>query len=115
MMKKFIFSILIALALAVSSCGPSRHTQGTSDNAYGYSLMEYAMDKVLGRSQVDSMITVDNLQTLDKWILSGFGSRTQYVFIKSLGANELIYTATTTPVDTLYKCTKRITKTIVDE
>lgn len=114
-MKKLIFSIVIALALIVSSCGPSKHIQNNSDNVYGYSRMEYTMDKVLRKSQVDSMITVDNLQALDKWILSGFGSRTQYVFIKSLGTNELIYTATTTQVDTLYKCTKRITKTIVDE
>lgn len=70
------------------------------------------MDKVLGKTQLDSMIVIDRLSSFDKWIPSKFGTKTQYVFIKSLDNDELIYTVTTTSVDTLYKCTKRITKTI---
>lgn len=117
-MRKLIFSIFVALSLTagISSCSSVKHVQNipTIENISGYSQMRYTMDKVLGQHQVDSMITADRLQPINKWIVSGFGNRRQYVFIRSLGENELIYTATTTQVDTLFKCTKRITKTITE-
>ena len=76
--------------------------------------MYYTLDKKLGKSQLDSLIKVDGLTTLDKWIPSVVtynGKRTiQYLYIKSLEYDdELIYTATTTECDTIFKCTKRIT------
>ena len=115
-MKRFVLSVLLAFSLFVCiySCGVPKHIQSNPDIdvVAGYMRMEYTLDKVLGISQVDSMITVDRLQPMDKWIISGFGARRQYIFIRSLGENELIYTATTTQVDTLFKCTKRVVKPI---
>lgn len=114
-MKKKILHILcwVVLFFCITACGVSRNAQHTdADIISGYTRMEYTMDRVLGKSQVDSMITIDRLQGLDKWIPSKFGTASQYVFIKAIGENELIYTVTTTKVDTLYKCTKRVKKTI---
>lgn len=80
---------------------------GTSPKMY------YTLDKNLGKSQLDSLIKVDGLTTLDKWIPSVItynGKRTiQYLYIKSLKYDdELIYTVTQTDCDTIFKCTKRI-------
>lgn len=114
-MKKFILSLLIAMSLIASfpSCGPTKHIH-TDDTeiVYGYSRMEYTMDRNLCQYQLDSMITVDKMVPLNKWIQTPFGKRTQYLYIKRLGNDELIYTVTTTQCDTIYKCTKRITKEI---
>lgn len=76
--------------------------------------MYYTLDRNLGKSQVDSLIKADGLNTLDKWIPSVIyynGKKTiQYLYIKSLEYdNELIYTVTSTNCDTIFKCTKRIT------
>lgn len=76
--------------------------------------MYYTLDKNLGKSQLDSLIKVDGLTTLNKWIPSVItynGKKTiQYLYIKSLKYdNELIYTVTSTECDTIFKCTKRIT------
>jgi hypothetical protein len=110
--KKHFLHLLCCLILFVSIASCGVHKQIVDNTIAGYSRMEYCMDKVLGQTQLDSMIVVDRLSSLDKWVPSKFGSKTQYIFIKSLDNDELIYTVTTTRVDTLYKCTKRITKTI---
>ena len=76
--------------------------------------MYYTLDKNLGKTQLDSLIKVDGLSTLNEWIPSVItynGKRTiQYLYIKSLKYDEeLIYTVTSTDCDTIFKCTKRIT------
>lgn len=114
-MKKIILSLilLLSLLLATPSCGPTRHVHTDNTEAvYGYTRMEYAMDKNLCQYQLDSMITADKMVPLNEWIQSPFGKRTQYLYIKRLGKDELIYTVTTTQCDTIYKCTKKITKEI---
>ena len=76
--------------------------------------MYYTLDKNLGKTQLDSLIKVDGLSTLNEWIPSVItynGKRTiQYLYIKSLKYDEeLIYSVTSTDCDTIFKCTKRIT------
>lgn len=75
--------------------------------------MFYTLDKNLGKSQLDSMILVDNLVGLEDWIPSmvSYNGKAikQFMFIKSLeNDNELIYTVTLTQCDTIFKCTKRV-------
>jgi len=82
---------------------------------FGVSYMKFTMNRMLGKSQVDSMIRVDKLGPLDSWIQSylpgKFNSKVQYLYIKSLKQNdELIYTVTQTDNDTIFKCVKRITE-----
>lgn len=77
--------------------------------------MYYSMNKVLTMTQVDSMITVDRLAPLDEWPNNINGERKdlliQYYYIKSLETNnELIYVLTQTQVDTIFRCTKRVTE-----
>lgn len=104
------------------SCNNTTNTNNNSiqsgqDTAivFGFSpKMYYTLDKNLGKSQLDSLIKVDGLTTLNKWIPSVItynGKKTiQYLYIKSLKYdNELIYTVTSTECDTIFKCTKRIT------
>ena len=122
-MKK-LFALLIAVSL-LSGCGllnkitHKDDNKPTVENVYGASYMRFTMNKILGASQVDSMIVADHLTPLDEWIyiaISGVEKNTinQYMYIKSLEENnELIYTVTQTKVDTLYKCTKRITEKIM--
>ena len=123
-MKKFLKYIFVILIVGVLmlSCN---NTTNTNDNSIqseqdtvlvlGFSpKMYYTLDKNLGKSQLDSLIKVDGLTTLNKWIPSVItynGKRTtQYLYIKSLEYNdELIYTVTSTDCDTIFKCTKRIT------
>ena len=123
-MKKFLKYIFVILIVGVLmlSCN---NTTNTNDNSIqseqdtvlvlGFSpKMYYTLDKNLGKSQLDSLIKVDGLTTLNKWIPSVItynGKKTiQYLYIKSLKYdNELIYTVTSTECDTIFKCTKRIT------
>ena len=123
-MKKFLKYIFVILIVGVLmlSCN---NTTNTNDNSIqseqdtvlvlGFSpKMYYTLDKNLGKSQLDSLIKVDGLTTLNKWIPSVItynGKRTtQYLYIKSLEYDdELIYTVTSTDCDTIFKCTKRIT------
>ena len=123
-MKKFLKYIFVILIVGVLmlSCN---NTTNTNDNSIqseqdtvlvlGFSpKMYYTLDKNLGKSQLDSLIKVDGLTTLNKWIPSVItynGKRTtQYLYIKSLEYDdELIYTVTSTECDTIFKCTKRIT------
>ena len=123
-MKKFLKYIFVILIVGVLmlSCN---NTINTNDNSIqseqdtvlvlGFSpKMYYTLDKNLGKSQLDSLIKVDGLTTLNKWIPSVItynGKKTiQYLYIKSLKYdNELIYTVTSTECDTIFKCTKRIT------
>ena len=115
-MKKFLLTL--CLLFAVLSCGPSKHVaQNSNDNTYSYTQMYYTMNRTITLSQVDSMIIVDNLATLDKWFsnISGGKDRqiVQYFYIKSLDKNnELIYTLTQTQIDTIFRCTKRVTEEI---
>ena len=83
--------------------------------AFGTSYMKFTMNRMLGKSQVDSMIRVDKLGPLNNWIQSYLPgkpkNRVQYLYIKSLKQNdELIYTVTQTDNDTIFKCIKRITE-----
>ena len=125
-MKK-LFAFLVAVSL-LSGCGLiqkiSHKDQNNTDieNTLGVSYMRFTMNKVLGISQVDSMIVADNLTPLNEWLYSPIIGEdrkaiSQYMYIKSLEEdNELIYVVTQTKVDTLYKCTKRITeKVTLDE
>ena len=123
-MKKFLKYIFVILIVGVFmlSCN---NTTNINDNSIqseqdtvlvlGFSpKMYYTLDKNLGKSQLDSLIKVDGLTTLNKWIPSVItynGKKTiQYLYIKSLKYdNELIYTVTSTECDTIFKCTKRIT------
>ena len=123
-MKKFLKYIFVILIVGVLmlSCN---NTTNTNDNSIqseqdtvlvlGFSpKMYYTLDKNLGKSQLDSLIKVDGLTTINKWIPSVItynGKKTiQYLYIKSLKYdNELIYTVTSTECDTIFKCTKRIT------
>ena len=123
-MKKFLKHIFVILIVGVLmlSCN---NTTNTNDNSIqseqdtvlvlGFSpKMYYTLDKNLGKTQLDSLIKVDGLSTLNEWIPSVItynGKRTiQYLYIKSLKYDEeLIYTVTSTDCDTIFKCTKRIT------
>lgn len=115
-MKKLI-ALLIALSL-ITSCGlikkiSHNDNEDNVENVIGVSYMRFTMNKVLGISQVDSMIVADHLAPLEEWMWLGVNGMNQYMFIRSLDTdNELIYTATQLQVDTLYKCTKRITEKI---
>ena len=117
-MKKLV-ALLIALSL-ITSCGlinkiTHKDNNPETENVIGASYMRFTMNKVLGISQVDSMIVVDHLSPLDEWMQVGVRGFNQYMFIRSLDEdNELIYTATQMEVDTLYKCTKRITEKILE-
>ena len=123
-MKK-LFAFILVLTL-ISGCGLFKKVAKTDnteniENTLGTSYMRFTMNRVLGITQVDSMITVDHLTPLDEWIhLTIPGGSTgkainQYLFIRSLDKDaELIYTATQMEVDTLYKCTKRITEKIIE-
>ncbi len=125
-MKK-LFALLVAVSL-LSGCGLLQkitHKDQNStevENTLGASYMRFTMNKVLGISQVDSMIVADKLTPLKEWIYAPFYGEdkkpiSQYIYIKSLAEdNELIYVVTQTKIDTLYKCTKRITeKVMLDE
>lgn len=124
-MKKFLKYIFVILIVGVLMLSCNNTTTNTNDNSIqseqdtvlvlGFSpKMYYTLDKNLGKSQLDSLIKVDGLTTLNKWIPSVItynGKKTiQYLYIKSLKYdNELIYTVTSTECDTIFKCTKRIT------
>ncbi len=122
-MRKVV-ALLIALSL-ITSCGLIKkisHKEETEiENTLGTSYMRFTMNKVLGISQVDSMIVADHLTPLKEWIyvgITGVEKKTinQYMYIKSLDEDaQLIYTATQMDVDTLYKCTKRITEKILEQ
>ena len=122
-MKRFLrclFVILIAGAL-VFACNTTNSTKNAVQTEQDTVLvngsspkMYYTLDKNLGKTQLDSLIKVDGLSTLNEWIPSVItynGKRTiQYLYIKSLKYDEeLIYTVTSTDCDTIFKCTKRIT------
>ena len=123
-MKKFLKYIFVILIVGVLmlSCNNTTNTNNNSIQSeqdtvlvLGFSpKMYYTLDKNLGKSQLDSLIKVDGLTTLNKWIPSVItynGKKTiLYLYIKSLKYdNELIYTVTSTECDTIFKCTKRIT------
>ena len=123
-MKKFLKYLFVILIVGVLmlSCNNTTNTNNNSIQSeqdtvlvLGFSpKMYYTLDKNLGKSQLDSLIKVDGLTTLSKWIPSVItynGKKTiQYLYIKSLKYdNELIYTVTSTECDTIFKCTKRIT------
>ena len=123
-MKKFLKYLFVILIVGVLmlSCNNTTNTNNNSIKSeqdtvlvLGFSpKMYYTLDKNLGKSQLDSLIKVDGLTTLNKWIPSVItynGKKTiQYLYIKSLKYdNELIYTVTSTECDTIFKCTKRIT------
>ena len=123
-MKK-LAALLIALTL-FTGCGliqkiSHKDNNENIENTLGASYMRFTMNKVLGISQVDSMIVVDHLSPLDEWLVINIKGPNkenilEYMFIRSLDTdNELIYTATQMDVDTLYKCTKRITEKITLE
>lgn len=122
-MKRFLrclFVILIAGAL-VFACNTANSPKNSAQTEQDTVLvigsspkMYYTLDKNLGKTQLDSLIKVDGLSTLNEWIPSVItynGKRTiQYLYIKSLKHDEeLIYTVTSTDCDTIFKCTKRIT------
>ena len=122
-MKKLV-ALLIALSL-ITGCGlinkiSHKDDKPDTENVIGASYMRFTMNKVLGISQVDSMIVVDHLSPLDDWLHTTYVGPdrkliNQYMFIRSLEEdNELIYTATQMEIDTLYKCTKRITEKILE-
>ena len=122
-MKKFLkYLFVILIVVLMLSCNNTTNTNNNSIQSeqdtvlvLGFSpKMYYTLDKNLGKSQLDSLIKVDGLTTLNKWIPSVItynGKKTiQYLYIKSLKYdNELIYTVTSTECDTIFKCTKRIT------
>ena len=122
-MKKFLkYLFVILIVVLMLSCNNTTNTNNNSIQSeqdtvlvLGFSpKMYYTLDKNLGKSQLDSLIKVDSLTTLNKWIPSVItynGKKTiQYLYIKSLKYdNELIYTVTSTECDTIFKCTKRIT------
>lgn len=116
-MKKLkYFLVLLITSLMLVSCGPGKHTS-SGDTVYGAARMYYTMNTVLGSTQLDSLITVDRLAPLDNWlyspIIGNTGRINQWLYIKSLNENgESIYTVTQMDIDTLFKCTKRITEEI---
>lgn len=115
-MKKLLASLIIVFSLIVS-CGPGRHVQTNQEQTYGYSQMYYTMNKTITMTQVDSMIVADTLAPLDKWYNNINGDKStrliQYFYIKSLDTDkELIYVLTQTQVDTIFRCTKRVTEEI---
>ena len=116
-MKKLKFLLAIVFtSLIVISCGPGKHTTN-NDNVYGATRMYYVINTTYGISQLDSLIVADKLAPLDSWyrssLISPDGKINQWLYIKSLDKNhESIYTATQLSIDTLFKCTKRITEEI---
>lgn len=116
-MKKLKFLLaLVFTSLIIVSCGPGKHVTN-NDNVYGITRMYYVINTTYGISQLDSLIRADRLAPLDTWyyspLMSPEGRINQWLYIKSLDRNhESIYTATQLSVDTLFKCTKRITEEI---
>lgn len=108
---KWLSIITVSMSLLIC-CGPSKKIT-TNDNVYS-GKMYYTLERIYTPVQVDSMITADTLAALEHWIktdmLSQKGKLSQYMFIKSLSAdNELIYILTKPVYDDNYKCIKRIT------
>lgn len=84
-----------------------------TETVLGYTRMYFEIDDTLSATQMDSLLRADTLDALNGWIKSKFGTRTQYMFIRSLEKDrEIIYTITTTDIDTLFKCVKRVTNEI---
>lgn len=116
-MKKLKFIlVLLVTSLLLVGCGTGKHVTD-SDNIYGVTRMYYTMNRVLGTTQLDSLITADRLAPLNTWIYSPLigdrGKIKQWLYIKSLNEKqESIYTVTQMDIDTLYKCTKRVTEEI---
>lgn len=115
------FTKVLILCLVIVACivfipYPKQKTAVTppeTENVLGYTRMYFEIDDTLSTTQLDSLLKADTLDVLNRWIKSKFGVRTQYMFIRSLEKdNEVIYTVTTTDIDTLFKCVKRITKEI---
>lgn len=112
---KFLLAILFA-SLFLVSCGPGKNVTN-DNNIYGATRMYYVINTTYGISQLDSLINADSLAPLSGWyhsqIVGPDRKINQWLYIKSLDeAHESIYTATQLSVDTLFKCTKRITEEI---
>ena len=111
---KFFLALLFS-CIVFTACSPGKHV--TSDeNILGVSKMYYTMNVVLGSSQLDSLIRADKLTNLNEWIYSPLIGNdqkriNQWLYIKSVNPNsEFIYTVTQMQIDTLFKCTKRVTE-----
>ena len=110
-MKYFLFAIFLIFTVA---CSPN-YTVESSNDVYGAHMLN-AFENYYTKAQFDSICDVDNINPdLQQWhILSLRDYETnenvsQYLYIKSLGANEIIYRVH--PLDSnTYKITKRITK-----
>lgn len=105
--------IIVACILFLPPFKNNEHAgdnEQTSEMTFGYTRMYFELDDTLNGVQLDSLINADTLDVLEGWIKTPFGDRTQYMFIRSMERDkEVIYTITTTDIDTLYKCIKRVT------
>lgn len=116
-MKKFLKNLLLsaAVVLSMSSCGWLTKLARNNDNngVYGSSMrVSYTM--MATNWQVDSICRVDELPSLEEWIVNSFQDYEtgQYVvkkmYIKEEGQNEIIYIIVGQQEP--YEVTRRITE-----
>lgn len=109
-MRKLLSKItmVVTIICLIIGCGTTRKV--TNGGMYGYT-------SVINRQQLDSICVADTLSiAFDGWIPLTFidyemnREMYKYMFIKSIEEdNEIIYIVV--PTDSLFKITKRITKT----
>jgi hypothetical protein len=122
-MKDEIFKFILVTAICLSTygCGLFRKAQKpSSDENLGVPAM-YGQTVMYNARQLDSMCVVDGISSdLSKWVsMAYYDFETQeridrYAFIKVLNENEEM-TYILTPVDTLYKITKRFIKEVEED
>lgn len=116
--KIFKFILVTAICLSTYGCNLFRKAQKpSSDENLGAPAM-YGQTVMYNARQLDSMCVADSISSdLSKWVyMVYYDYETQervdkYTFIKVLNENEEM-TYILTPVDTLYKITKRFVKEV---
>lgn len=109
---------IIALGLTVCACGLFRKVPKDNNNVTIGTPAMFGQTMTINSRQLDSVCVVDGLSLdLEEWISSTYQDYEtnetikRYAFIKVLGENEeMMYILT--PVDTLYKLTKRFVKEV---
>lgn len=116
-MKKFFIEIFVALTvlLMIGSCSPKVTIPIYEEIPYGV-VMENAFEGYWTKVQFDSICNADAIEKdLNKWHVVPLrdgetkSNISQYMYIKSLGQNEIIYRLQKISDDN-FKITKRITR-----
>lgn len=116
MNKIYKYLLAIALGLSICSCGLFRKVPKDNNNVTIGTPSMFGQTMMINSRQLDSVCVADGLSlNLDEWISTTYQDYEtneqikRYAYIKVLGENEEM-TYILTPVDTLYKLTKRFVK-----